>query len=106
MLSLLQIKNFALIDYLEFKLSAGLNVLTWETGAGKSSILDAIDIVFGGKVNSCFVRQGCQQATIEATFEVNPSLQPTFRGLIQTSKWKTQRMVGVAVDLPSWFLMV
>ena len=52
MLSLLRIKNFALIDYLELTLYAGLNVLTGETGAGKSIVLDAIDIVLGGKAHN------------------------------------------------------
>jgi DNA repair protein RecN (Recombination protein N) len=75
MLSLLQIKNFALIDHLELTLNGGLNVLTGETGAGKSIILDAIDIVLGGKVNPRFVRQGTQQASIEATFLASSSLQ-------------------------------
>lgn len=75
MLALLQIKNFTLIDQLELTFSSGLNVLTGETGAGKSIILDAIDVVLGGKVNSRLIRQGNHQATIEATFQVNESLQ-------------------------------
>jgi len=75
MLSLLRIKNFALIDYLELTLYAGLNVLTGETGAGKSIVLDAIDIVLGGKVHNRLIRQGTQQANIEATFTVGPELQ-------------------------------
>ncbi|GBF82754.1 DNA repair protein RecN [Aphanothece sacrum] len=74
MLSLLQIKNFALVDQLTLKFGQGLNVLTGETGAGKSIILDAIDIVLGGKVNHRFIRQGTSQASIEATFLVDSSL--------------------------------
>ncbi|MGB5771116.1 MAG: DNA repair protein RecN [Crocosphaera sp.] len=69
MLSLLQIKNFALVDRLTLQFGQGLNVLTGETGAGKSIILDAIDIVLGGKVNNRFIRQGTQQASLEATFQ-------------------------------------
>ena len=69
MLSLLQIKNFALVDRLTLQFSQGLNVLTGETGAGKSIILDAIDVVLGGKVNNRLIRQGTQQASLEATFE-------------------------------------
>lgn len=75
MLALLQIKNFTLIDQLELAFSSGLNVLTGETGAGKSIILDAIDVVLGGKANSRLIRQGTQSALIEATFQVNSSLQ-------------------------------
>ncbi|HAC64916.1 MAG TPA: DNA repair protein RecN [Cyanothece sp. UBA12306] len=69
MLSLLQIKNFTLVDQLSLEFGQGLNVLTGETGAGKSIILDAIDTVLGGKVNGRLIRQGMQQASIEATFE-------------------------------------
>jgi DNA repair protein RecN (Recombination protein N) len=74
MLSLLRIQNFALIDQLELELGRKLNVLTGETGAGKSIILDAIDIALGGKVNNRLIRQGSQQAIIEATFEGNTTL--------------------------------
>ncbi|MDJ0509785.1 MAG: DNA repair protein RecN [Crocosphaera sp.] len=69
MLSLLQIKNFALVDRLTLQFGQGLNVLTGETGAGKSIILDAIDVVLGGKVNNRLIRQGTQHASLEATFE-------------------------------------
>lgn len=75
MLALLQIKNFTLIDQLELTFNSGLNVLTGETGAGKSIILDAIDVVLGGKATSRLIRQGKHQATIEATWRVNRSLQ-------------------------------
>lgn len=75
MLLLLRIENFALIDQLELDFSRGLNVLTGETGAGKSIILDAIDVVLGGKVNSRLIRAGSQLAMIEATFEVNNALK-------------------------------
>ncbi|MFN5515389.1 MAG: DNA repair protein RecN [Cyanobacteriota bacterium] len=68
MLSLLRITNFALIDHLELTFGAGLNVLTGETGAGKSIILDAIDLVLGGKAQGRVVRQGAEQGLIEATF--------------------------------------
>ncbi len=74
MLSRLRIENFALIDQLEIEFDARLNVLTGETGAGKSIILDAIDVVLGGKVNNRLIRQGAQQASLEATFQVNGHL--------------------------------
>ena len=56
MLLYLRIENFALIDHLELDFGVGLNVLTGETGAGKSIILDAIDAVLGGKVSSRVIR--------------------------------------------------
>jgi len=75
MLSLLRIKNFALIDHLELEFKSGLNVLTGETGAGKSIILDAIDLVLGGKINPRSLRQGTLQGLIEATFTISPELE-------------------------------
>ena len=75
MLVSLRINNFALIDRLELQFDRGLNVLTGETGAGKSIILDAIDAALGGKVNSGSIRTGSDRATIEASFALNPSLQ-------------------------------
>ena len=75
MLVSLRINNFALIDRLELQFDKGLNVLTGETGAGKSIILDAIDAALGGKVNSGSIRTGSDRATIEASFVLNPSLQ-------------------------------
>jgi DNA repair protein RecN (Recombination protein N) len=74
MLSLLRIENFALIDHLELEFGAGLNVLTGETGAGKSIILDAIDAVLGGKVSSRVIRTGTSRAMLEATFSSNSTL--------------------------------
>ena len=74
MLVSLRINNFALIDHLELQFDRGLNVLTGETGAGKSIILDAIDAALGGKANVGNIRTGSDRATIEASFALNSSL--------------------------------
>ncbi|NEQ50459.1 MAG: DNA repair protein RecN [Leptolyngbya sp. SIO3F4] len=74
MLTSLKIDNFTLIDQLEMSLQPGLNVLTGETGAGKSIILDAIDTVLGGKASGRLVRTGEKKALIEATFQAPPSV--------------------------------
>ncbi|MBE9199860.1 MULTISPECIES: DNA repair protein RecN [unclassified Nodularia (in: cyanobacteria)] len=74
MLLCLRIQNFALIDQLELEFGAGLNVLTGETGAGKSIILDAIDAALGGKVSSRVIRTGTNRSMVEATFTSNPPL--------------------------------
>jgi DNA repair protein RecN (Recombination protein N) len=74
MLLSLEINNFALVDRLELNLSRGLNVLTGETGAGKSIILDAIDLALGGKVNSRMIRAGSDRTIVEATFQINRDL--------------------------------
>ena len=73
MLLSLRIENFALIDRLELEFGSGLNVLTGETGAGKSIILDALDAVLGGKVSSRSIRTGAERAQIEATFTLDDS---------------------------------
>ncbi len=75
MLLSLRIENFALIDQLELEVTAGLNVLTGETGAGKSIILDAIDIVLGGKTTSRVIRSGEDRALLEASFTLEPRLE-------------------------------
>jgi DNA repair protein RecN (Recombination protein N) len=74
MLISLRIENFALIDQLELEFGAGLNVLTGETGAGKSIILDAIDAALGGKVSSRAIRTGANRALVEATFSSTSAL--------------------------------
>ncbi|MGB3300708.1 MAG: DNA repair protein RecN [Phormidesmis sp.] len=87
MLSALKIENFALIDQLELKLKPGLNVLTGETGAGKSIILDAIDAVLGGKASNRWVRTGANKALVEAVFDVgadDPRIHP------QIQQWLSQ----------------
>ncbi|MEB3225799.1 MAG: DNA repair protein RecN [Synechococcus sp.] len=82
MLCLLRIENFALIDHLELELQAGLMVLTGETGAGKSIILDALDLALGGKGTARMIRaknnQGeatGERAFIEATFALTPTVK-------------------------------
>jgi DNA repair protein RecN (Recombination protein N) len=74
MLISLRIENFALIDRLELDFGVGLNVLTGETGAGKSIILDALDAALGGKLSSRVIRTGTQRSLIEATFDLPPSV--------------------------------
>lgn len=68
MLRELRIKNFAVIDQLALDLGPGLNVLTGETGAGKSIILSALGLLSGGRVSSDIIRHGEDEATVEALF--------------------------------------
>ena len=68
MLSKIFIKNYILIDELELNLSEGLNIITGETGAGKSILINAIDIAFGGKAaNKEVIKTGAEKALIEIT---------------------------------------
>ncbi|MGK7908871.1 MAG: DNA repair protein RecN [Synechococcus sp.] len=75
MLTVLRITNFALIEHIELEFSAGLNVLTGETGAGKSIILDALDAALGGTVSGKLVRTGSKKASIEAVFRLTGPLR-------------------------------
>lgn len=70
MLEQLSIKNFAIIDELTMQFFDGLTVLTGETGAGKSIIIDAIGLLIGGRGSSEYVRYGAKKAEIEGLFTV------------------------------------
>lgn len=82
MLSELSIHDFAIIDQLQIQFDFGFNVLTGETGAGKSIILDSLTLVLGGRADSSMVRAGCDKAIIEATFELTPKLQENLGPLL------------------------
>jgi DNA repair protein RecN (Recombination protein N) len=70
MLTYLHILDFAIIDALELDLRAGLTVLTGETGAGKSILVDALQLIAGGRAGAEVVRHGAQRAEVTATFEL------------------------------------
>ncbi len=70
MLSVLRVKQLAIIDELEVVFGPGLNVLTGETGAGKSILVDALQLVLGGRGRPELVRTGAPQAEVEALFDV------------------------------------
>jgi DNA repair protein RecN (Recombination protein N) len=69
----LRVKNFILMDALELRLDAGFNVLTGETGAGKSIVVGALLLVLGGRASSEHVRPGAEEAEVEAFFDVRGS---------------------------------
>jgi DNA repair protein RecN (Recombination protein N) len=69
MLKELRIKNFAIIDDLKVRFEKGLNVLTGETGAGKSIIVDSLGLALGGRSQSDLVRSGEKEAVVQAYFE-------------------------------------
>jgi DNA repair protein RecN (Recombination protein N) len=71
MLARIHIKNFALIDDLSLDLGSGFNVLTGETGAGKSIIIDAITTVLGERLSSDLIRTGADRAVVEAVFDLS-----------------------------------
>jgi len=69
MLLNLYIKNYALIDNVSIAFGPGLNILTGETGAGKSIIIDAINLIIGERASTDLIRTGQQNASVEAVFE-------------------------------------
>ena len=71
MLSRLSIRNIVLIETLDLDFSGGLGVLTGETGAGKSILLDALGLVLGNRADSGLVRAGEDRASVTATFELS-----------------------------------
>ena len=75
MLLNLHVKNLAIIDEIEVEFSEGLNVLTGETGAGKSIIIGSINIALGGKVSKDVIRTGTEFALVELTFLAEDSEQ-------------------------------
>lgn len=83
MLRELHIQNFAIITDLTLKFEPGLVVLTGETGAGKSIILDALSAVLGTRVDSGLVRAGSSQAFIEAVFEIDDATLDTLKPLLE-----------------------
>ena len=83
MLSELFIRNFAIIDELRLELNPGFNVLTGETGAGKSIILDAVLLVLGGRADNTVVRAGSDEAYVEATFRLEPALRETLQPVLE-----------------------
>ncbi len=83
MLSELTIRDFAIIDELHLRFAPGFNVLTGETGAGKSIIVDAVSLVLGGRADMEFVRSGAPQATVEAVFALDAEAQAVLGPLLE-----------------------
>ncbi|HEX6295747.1 MAG TPA: DNA repair protein RecN [Burkholderiales bacterium] len=75
MLRALEIRDFVILERVSLELSGGFNVLTGETGAGKSILVDAIELLVGGRAEAAMVREGAERAELAAEFEiVNPTL--------------------------------
>lgn len=79
MLKELEIKDFALVEHLRLPFTPGFNVLTGEAGAGKSIIMDALNIALGGRGGAGLIRPGADKAIVEAVFAVTPSIAAWLR---------------------------
>ncbi|MGA9348962.1 MAG: DNA repair protein RecN [Anaerolineae bacterium] len=83
MLVELNVKNFAIIGELQLRFSSGFNVLTGETGAGKSIIIDAVSTLLGGRADSTMIRSGTDEALVEGVFLLNEVAKEAILPLLQ-----------------------
>ncbi|HUI26305.1 MAG TPA: AAA family ATPase, partial [Candidatus Kryptonia bacterium] len=95
MLHSLRITNFAIIDELALEFASGLNVLTGETGAGKSIIMQALGLLCGARGTADLIRTGADEATIEAVFELSADARAaaTALGLADDDELSIRRLV-------------
>src|SRR5687768_4725330 len=89
MLTELRISHFALIDRLSLEFSTGFHVLTGETGAGKSILVDAIALLIGGRASTDQIRSDAEEANLEASFTL-PASHPLLHEL------REQELLGIA----------
>ncbi|MFV1979101.1 MAG: AAA family ATPase, partial [Myxococcota bacterium] len=71
MIETLRIENLAIVESEEIEFGPGLNVLTGETGAGKSIVLGALSLLAGSRASPQVVREGCDEAVVEAVFRTD-----------------------------------
>ncbi len=83
MLVELRIDNFAIIDQLEITFDPGLITFTGETGAGKSIIIDAVELLLGGRAEVSMIRSGAKRAMIEATFQIPTSSRDSIQTILE-----------------------
>lgn len=88
MLQELSIRNFAIIDDLRISFSDGLNILSGETGAGKSIIINAVNLLLGSRANVGLIRTGSQTAELEALFQI--AKQSTIAGIMEKNGFHSQ----------------
>ncbi len=91
MLTDLIIKNFAIIETLHVSFGRGFNVLTGETGAGKSIIIDAVNLLLGGRARGEVIRTGTDEASVEAVFDLQT--ETLVRGLLTDMGLESDELV-------------
>lgn len=88
MLKSLEIKDYALIDHTEIEFGRGLNIITGETGAGKSILIDAMSLLLGERASVEVIRKGAQKAFVEGFFDVE--LNKKVRSLLEVNEIEFQ----------------
>jgi DNA repair protein RecN (Recombination protein N) len=79
MLQELSIRQFAIIDDIRISFKDGLTILSGETGAGKSIIINAVNLILGSRASEKMIRTGAESAEVEALFRVEPDNQPNWK---------------------------
>ncbi len=85
MLAELRLENYAVIDNVVIEFAAGLNLLTGETGAGKSILIDALGLLLGDKASSDVIRTGTERAVVAAVFESDGTAARSIEGILETN---------------------
>lgn len=94
MLSKLSVSNLAIVEKAEANFAPGLNVITGETGAGKSVLMGALELVLGGKADASVVRDGAREAEVEAVFD-GTVIRRTVTSAGRTRAWINDESVSV-----------
>jgi len=81
----LRLENYAVIDNLAVEFAAGLNLLTGETGAGKSILIDALALLLGEKASSDVIRAGTDKAVITAVFEADGAAEKSIAQVLENN---------------------
>lgn len=90
MLEEIRIQNFAIIDSINLSFTSGLNVITGETGAGKSIVIDAVELLLGGKADAASVRAGAERAVIEGVFQLDAHAQTAIVAILRREELLTE----------------
>ena len=85
MLAELRLENYAVIDNVAVELASGLNLLTGETGAGKSIVIDALALLLGAKASTDIIRSGAERAVVSAIFEIDAGTEKTVARILESN---------------------
>lgn len=99
MLKSLTIQNFAIIDHVQFDIDHGMSVLTGETGAGKSIIIDAISLLMGARATSFMVKSGQKKAFIEGVFDIDD--HSVLKSILEEKGFDNEELLVISREISS-----